>query len=914
MKPVIRSKAAQPKPRPNGAALRYAPRNSASDEVERIDIVRRCLAVRGGSVVLFEAPAGYGKTTVFKQWHTRLREIRHPAIWVRLRSTETAWQSFATLLAGAMGHAGLSALRLKVRAADSMDDRRMQRFIEELAASFQKKNAPATLFLDDYQNAAGPSLDRMLQELVDQIPDCLTVAIASRHMIQFPVSRWLVQDRLVRFDKRTLLFSKEEIRASFGGLISPAELQRVHALTEGWPAAVKITRLCLDDWRREQCPLDTLPAYATLIGNFCHAEVLASVESDTAALLMDASAFETIEPDLCDAVRQSDDSAEQIMRLAGRETFLDVASTATNSWRIPAVLRWCLARRARELNSARLATIHLHAAERYEARGDTLQAVRHYLAAGEGPRAAEAFERVSPMGIATLYGDRRADEILRLIPSRYIGQFPRLALCRAYLDYKEGFLDEARYTYEDVAARTDNFTVDRDGACDGLLKAESLAAALVLDLYRLSCCSTEFLASAEESIAHIFRVTPRVAAFAHVLVGQFYKIRGDFEAAATHFIQGEKFTTREPAPWTELWLKYHRGSLALANGHMMEVKYHIHSALKTWRKDFTSYKAFGAAAGLILAEIDYENNALDEAQRKVDEALYTVENTEGWHEHYATAYEIAVMILVHRGSVIDAEALIMRATGIKRVSAILEDFLGLLRLRIVLLTGSIPYPNLAAEIVELGNKWTQPQCHDKFSWRSWDLAGICLTHAALQRGSLAEASDILTRLEGVVRRNRRCRTLAKVLTLRSVVSRLEGDLQAAVGYMVQALELANTQGYRRTILDEGPIIRPVLDMVALAGPPAPARFVALASKLLALIQTESGHPVDGSSKLLSERETEVIQELNRGHSNKVISRNLALREPTVKFHVKNIFRKLAVRKREAAVAEAKRRGLLAGPE
>jgi DNA-binding CsgD family transcriptional regulator len=40
------------------------------------------------------------------------------------------------------------------------------------------------------------------------------------------------------------------------------------------------------------------------------------------------------------------------------------------------------------------------------------------------------------------------------------------------------------------------------------------------------------------------------------------------------------------------------------------------------------------------------------------------------------------------------------------------------------------------------------------------------------------------------------------------------------------------------------------------------------------------------------------------------ARKLGLSAPTIKFHVNNIFRKLAVRKRAAAVAEAHRRGCL----
>ena len=558
---------------------------------------------------MLEAPAGYGKTTLFTQWHARLQKPTHTVAWVSLRADDRDWRILAESLVAALSYAGVTVPSNRRRTSGPIESS-IQAFVERLTEGIRTSSRPTTLLIDDFQVAEGPEVDTLMGELFEQLPQNLVVGVASRQHLQFPLSRWLLQDRLRRLDKQTLLLSKAETRAFFGGALSPSELQRLHALTEGWPAAVKIAKLCLEEWRREQSALHTLPKYVRLIGEFCAAELLQSVDEETAALLLDASAFETIDPDLCDAVRESSDSAAKLSRLAARETFLDLVSTASNTWKVANVLRFALLQRAIERSSTRLACIHLRAARRYESRGDIFEAVRHYVAAGEAPRAAIAFERVSPMAIAGNEGDERANQILELIPAHHVPQYPRLALCRAYLDYKEGFLDEARYAYESVAARTDNFSVDRDGGTDGTLKAESLAAALVLDLYRLSCCSTECLQSAEESVAYIVRVTPRIAAFAHVLIAQFYMIRGDLDAARMHLIQGEKVTTREPIPWTDLWLKHHLSALALARGQLMEVRYHIHGALKAWRKNFPAYESFGASASLILAELDYEADLL----------------------------------------------------------------------------------------------------------------------------------------------------------------------------------------------------------------------------------------------------------------------------------------------------------------
>jgi two-component system NarL family response regulator len=61
---------------------------------------------------------------------------------------------------------------------------------------------------------------------------------------------------------------------------------------------------------------------------------------------------------------------------------------------------------------------------------------------------------------------------------------------------------------------------------------------------------------------------------------------------------------------------------------------------------------------------------------------------------------------------------------------------------------------------------------------------------------------------------------------------------------------------------------------------------------------------------LSQRETQVLQYLARGKSNKEIGGILFIREGTVKLHVKSILRKLPAVGRAEAVAVAARRGLI----
>jgi DNA-binding NarL/FixJ family response regulator len=61
---------------------------------------------------------------------------------------------------------------------------------------------------------------------------------------------------------------------------------------------------------------------------------------------------------------------------------------------------------------------------------------------------------------------------------------------------------------------------------------------------------------------------------------------------------------------------------------------------------------------------------------------------------------------------------------------------------------------------------------------------------------------------------------------------------------------------------------------------------------------------------LTAREVEVLEYVARGESNKIIAATIGIAEGTIKAHVLNIFRKLGVDDRTAAVTVALRRGII----
>jgi LuxR family maltose regulon positive regulatory protein len=64
--------------------------------------------------------------------------------------------------------------------------------------------------------------------------------------------------------------------------------------------------------------------------------------------------------------------------------------------------------------------------------------------------------------------------------------------------------------------------------------------------------------------------------------------------------------------------------------------------------------------------------------------------------------------------------------------------------------------------------------------------------------------------------------------------------------------------------------------------------------------------------LFNEAEAEVLHYLSQGHSNKEIARLIGMSPDTVKYRLKNVFKKIGVSKRRDAMRVAAERALLSG--
>lgn len=196
------------------------------------------------------------------------------------------------------------------------------------------------------------------------------------------------------------------------------------------------------------------------------------------------------------------------------------------------------------------------------------------------------------------------------------------------------------------------------------------------------------------------------------------------------------------------------------------------------------------------------------------------------------------------------------------------------------------------------------------------LRGYIMEDKPMLAASLA--SGMLKMLEICLRPMDICETE----TLFAISEFRRGDHESAFGHLSRALEIAEDRDVERIVADEGTAILPVLDAYRKARRAGTTDCCGGTMDYLMKIRKEAAqvadifpHYLEGASgaheKLaLSTAELKVLKDLAAGKNNGEIAEDLCISVNTVKFHLKNVFKKLGATNRREAVNEAVARGLV----
>jgi LuxR family transcriptional regulator, maltose regulon positive regulatory protein len=264
-------------------------------------------------VIVIAAPAGAGKTTLLMQWVEHLSKDVITA-WLSLDEGDNSLARFlAYLFASIPGIEADFAAQVE-RNPRINAEQGVTYLVEQLAESDFK----FLLVLDDYHVITAPEVHQALKRLIDHLPPNLRLVIAGRVEPPLPLARLRARGQLAEIRAADLQFSVDEtdqFLSRFTGLETLAGQgllsRQLTDSTEGWAAGLQMSALALRGelslGNGEQAQVlerfaDSLSGSHRYILDYLLDEVLSREPDHVREFLLRTSILERFNADLCAAL------------------------------------------------------------------------------------------------------------------------------------------------------------------------------------------------------------------------------------------------------------------------------------------------------------------------------------------------------------------------------------------------------------------------------------------------------------------------------------------------------------------------------------------------------------------------------------------------------------------------------------
>ena len=206
--------------------------------------------------------------------------------------------------------------------------------------------------------------------------------------------------------------------------------------------------------------------------------------------------------------------------------------------------------------------------------------------------------------------------------------------------------------------------------------------------------------------------------------------------------------------------------------------------------------------------------------------------------------------------------------------------------------------------------------HDPFRFED-ELTHITQARVFIAQEKLDEAIRLLSRLEEIAQSDGRMGRLLEIMILKALAMQRMGNTAQADIALTKCLTLAEPEGYLRIFLDEGQPMQMLLAKGLAHTGAGPLREYAIhllsqfdAEQQPITTAQEKASPAGNLVEPLSPREMEVLRLLRTDLNGPEIALECMVSLSTVRTHTQNIYAKLGVNNRRAAVRRAKELDLL----
>jgi LuxR family maltose regulon positive regulatory protein len=909
--PILTTKLYIPPPRPN-AVLR--PR-----------LIERLYEGLHGKLTLISAPAGFGKTTLVSTW---IASCGRPVAWLSLDEGDSDPTRFLTYLVAALRTIAPTIGEGLVGVLQSPQPPPPQAILTALLNDIATVPDHFMLVLDDYHVIDARSVDLALAFLLDHLPPQMHLAITTREDPQLPLARLRASSQLTELRASDLRFTPDEAAAFLKDVmdldLSAEDVAALESRTEGWIAGLQLAALSM---RGRDDIGQFVRAFAgdnRYIGDYLIEEVLQGQPETVRSFLLQTSILDRLHGPLCDAVTGQERGQAQLEALHRSNFFVIPLDDRRQWYRYHHLFADVLAAHLRAEQPDLVATLHRRASGWYEQHGSAADAIRHALAAEDFAHAADLVElawsaiRQSRQD-ATLLGWLRAlpDEVLQVRPV-LSAAYAHVLLSSGVFEGVEERLRDAELWLDTTADRparpgtppVEMVVVDDEAfrRLPGTIAIARAGMALAGGDVPATVTYARQALDLAPSDDHLTR--GGAAGF----LGLAFWTSGDLETARRTYAEGMASLQKAGNIADAINGAITLAAIRIAQGHLREAMRTYEQALQLAAEQGERLLRGTADLYVGMSELEREYNDLHAAtqhllrSKQLGEHTGFPQNRYRWRVAMARIREVQGDLYGALDLLDEAERLYMSdfSPNVRPIAA--------LKTRVWVAQGRLGEA--------LG--WAREQglsAHDELSYlREFEhitLARVLLAQYKSNRAenSILDAKGLLQRLLQAAEAGERTGSIIEILILQALAHQMQGDILAALAPLSRALRLAEPEGYFRMFVDEGPAMTHLLSATAAQGmmpgyvemllAAFPERLEAKALRLGDAAQAASLNPrAPDLVEQLSQRELDVLRLLGTDLSGPDIARELMVSLNTLRTHTKNIYDKLGVNNRRAAVHRA----------
>jgi LuxR family maltose regulon positive regulatory protein len=865
------------------------------------------------SLTLISAPAGFGKTTLLIEW---ISQTSKPISWISLDNGENDPLHFLQYLIAALQSVKPNIGKTIVSLLQSPQQPPVESILVGLLHEIAEMSDEFVLILDDYHSIDTEKIHKIVEFIIDHLPQQMHIVISTRIDPPLPLARLRVRNQLIEFRVSDLCFTLKEtsqfLNKVMGLALSNHDVATLKSRTEGWAAGLQLAALSMRD--REDIPtfIKTFAGDNRHIVDYLAEEVLNVQPEDVQAFLLQTCILNRLSGPFCDFVTNQNNSQKILEELERSNLFIIRLDNKRYWYRYHHLFADLLRQRLYQTQDKTTCNlINIKASEWCAENGLKEDAIEYALVANDFNKAVELIEKIVDL-VWQRGGQTTLSKWLKKIPDEYIFLKPNLSNYYSLLLFESGKQAMAGQVLKMVEKNHISFCEEINGNLDKKLTKKKSSKVIKLQgrIYAIKA----IMAAGRSEVKSIIKYSKKALdhlpnkdfswrATIAISLGIAHNIRGDLISAVEAFSEGVKAARETDNTYfhlmSRLWL-----IMALNyRGQLPEAKIVCKQLLEEVNKKELS---FDGAVGHVYGswgQLLYELNNVKEAIQYVEKGIKLLEHG---HDVSLLCWRYTTLAKMHfsNNNFALAEENLQKAEKLEITSELptwITSHVKASRAKSILVKGGI----------DLLKNWVDDcklKLDDDLSTMLRRPEHIMFARILMVQDRLDDALNLIQRLVKELAKGGRVKHQIETLLLQTQLYIKQDENTKAIKSIITAIDLGKQGGYIRIFIDEGQPIAELLGEIIDTKnniPRSYAKKILSAFQLKRAFETESGY-----EEHLSNRELEVLKLIAVGFSNKKIMAALFISSSTVKTHLKNIYGKLDVHSRTEALVKAKELSLL----